>query len=973
MAFHRRLLSGTSIIALTGALAFTGAPSRAQTIQATTPADVTTAINDANAGGTVNLDIAPAVTIDLTATTLPAYATAGGSLTINLGGTLANGSFNFSQPVMVDLTATATTPATISTALQGTGALMLEESGAYPSLFNRTVPTLILSGTNTYTGGTQSVGETENGLQVVFQNAAALPTTGKIGPAVTAGAGFAINQTFINSFATNYGGLNGHAALAADSANNLDFTTLPDLELGAVNGTWTYSGAITGNGTNHFIYFGGGNGTLIVSQGISVGTVLQGFTDHQSFGPDVTILTGTNTYAGQTQVWGGTLEFATAASFSPNTHILGESGVTAFGYAIGQSVIGQLLNTGSNVTLALGVDDANNLNFTTANLAELGSFGNVTYSGALTPGSLGYNLGGGSGNLTVSSVLADNGGATALTVNREYNGQAPGTAAAAYPSVILTNTDTYTGVTTVDLGVLQLGNGVTNGLLTATSQVTAPTGTNSNAGFLAFDEATPVTFSAPFAGAVVIEQDGPATVTLTGTNTNTGLTYVKAGTLAVGTGGALSQNSAVYVASTGTLAISGGGAQTVLSLAGAAGGVINLGANSLTLNRPQYGEVGLYNNNIVLDPGSSQSPGAPNLVTTSGIPDFRGVIEGSGTLIPYYGAQILSGINTFTGGVNFTGNGDLYLGDGTSVGTAGTGPISGAGGANFGTLIFLEPTTTTIPNAITGNVGLEDYGEGPVILTGANNFIGVTEIANASVPAVLQLGDGTATTTLGTGGVFDGGQLVFKEGSAVTFANVISDYSGLLTGAVTQDGPGTVTLDGVNTYTGLTDVAGGTLIVGDAATPGAKVGGNVQIDAAGTLGGYGTVMGNVVNNGILAPSNLRIHGNLTEGSASDLLIAVTPAGSSLVTIGGTAALQGTVTFAYAPGTYAPATDTFLTSTGLGGHDLHDRGGVDDPAGPVRLHPVGQLHRQHRQPGPRQRTRALPDQRPSGRERLYFNL
>ena len=256
MAFHRRLLSGASVIALTGALAFTGAPSRAQTIQATTPADITTAVNDANAGGTVNLDIAPAVTIDLTTTTLPAYATAGGSLTINLGGTLANGTFSFSQPVMVDLTATAPTPAAISTALQGTGALMLEEGGAYPSLFNRTVPTLVLSGTNTYTGGTQSVGETENGLQVVFQNAASLPATGQIGPAVTAGAGFAINQTFINSFATNYGGLNGRAALAANSANNLDFTHLPNLELGAVNGTWTYSGTITPNGG--YYYFGGG-------------------------------------------------------------------------------------------------------------------------------------------------------------------------------------------------------------------------------------------------------------------------------------------------------------------------------------------------------------------------------------------------------------------------------------------------------------------------------------------------------------------------------------------------------------------------------------------------------------------------------------------------------------------------------------------------------------------------------------------
>ena len=79
----------------------------------------------------------------------------------------------------------------------------------------------------------------------------------------------------------------------------------------------------------------------------------------------------------------------------------------------------------------------------------------------------------------MSSVLADSGGATTLTVNQiasQYGQLAPGTAAATYPSVILTNSNTYTGVTTVDLGVLQLGNGATNGLLTGTSQITAPDG-----------------------------------------------------------------------------------------------------------------------------------------------------------------------------------------------------------------------------------------------------------------------------------------------------------------------------------------------------------------------------------------------------------------------------------------------------------------------------------------------------------------
>ena len=93
MAFNRALLTGSSVIALTaglaGALTLLATPvAAATTVAATTPADITTAVSDANAGQTVTVTIAPGVTIDLTGATIPAYATAGGSLTIDLAGEL---------------------------------------------------------------------------------------------------------------------------------------------------------------------------------------------------------------------------------------------------------------------------------------------------------------------------------------------------------------------------------------------------------------------------------------------------------------------------------------------------------------------------------------------------------------------------------------------------------------------------------------------------------------------------------------------------------------------------------------------------------------------------------------------------------------------------------------------------------------------------------------------------------------------
>ena len=53
-------------------------------------------------------------------------------------------------------------------------------------------------------------------------------------------------------------------------------------------------------------------------------------------------------------------------------------------------------------------------------------------------------------------------------------------------------------------------------------------------------------------------------------------------------------------------------------------------------------------------------------------------------------------------------------------------------------------------------------------------------------------------------------------------------------------------------------------------------------------------------------------------STGDLLIAVTPAASSVLDVVGTVTLDGTVTFVYAPGNYTAKTYTFLESTGLSG-------------------------------------------------------
>ena len=86
-----------------------------------------------------------------------------------------------------------------------------------------------------------------------------------------------------------------------------------------------------------------------------------------------------------------------------------------------------------------------------------------------------------------------------------------------------TTANSYTGLTTVSGGTLQIGNGDTNGSLP---------GNVSNSGTLAFNRTDTVTYSSAITGPGTISQQGSGTLILTGNNT-AGATVVSAGTLQI--------------------------------------------------------------------------------------------------------------------------------------------------------------------------------------------------------------------------------------------------------------------------------------------------------------------------------------------------------------------------------------------------------------------------------------------------------
>ena len=185
------------------------------------------------------------------------------------------------------------------------------------------------------------------------------------------------------------------------------------------------------------------------------------------------------------------------------------------------------------------------------------------------------------------------------------------------------------------------------------------------------------------------------------------------------------------------------------------------------------------------------------------------------------------------------------------------GSIAGAGAYFLGSkqlTVGSNNLSTTVSGIIqdggsSGGVGgsLVKVGTGTLTLSGANTYTGGTTINVGT----LQLGDGGASGSI-VGDVTDNGTLAFKRSDTLTFPGVISGSGGL-----SQLGSGTTILTADNPYTGGTTVTAGTLAVGDFAHPSAALsgGGAIAVGSGGTLGGYGSVTGDVTNSGVITPGS----------------------------------------------------------------------------------------------------------------------
>ena len=115
---------------------------------------------------------------------------------------------------------------------------------------------------------------------------------------------------------------------------------------------------------------------------------------------------------------------------------------------------------------------------------------------------------------------------------------------------------------------------------------------------------------------------------------------------------------------------------------------------------------------------------------------------------------------------------------------------------------------TNQPSYIGGS--LTKIGRGTLTLTGTNSYTGGTIINGGT----LQLGNGGTSGSV-LGNIIDNGILAFNRSDSFAFPGVISG-----SGIVRQNGTGTLTLTGANTYGGGTTIAEGTMLTQNASALG---------------------------------------------------------------------------------------------------------------------------------------------------------
>ncbi|WP_395737164.1 beta strand repeat-containing protein [Prosthecobacter sp.] len=881
------------------------------------------------------------------------FAARGGALTINFGGggaamTLGISSTNyrlgnnfvFGSPT-ADSPVIVINPLNLNGATNGLGRTFTVNSGvggdyaelqgvlssSAGALIKAGTGLLVLSAANTYTGsttinaGTLQLGNisTNGGTTGSLDSTSAIFNNGTLAfnradsgltiSAVISGTG-TVNQ--IGAGTTTLSASNSYTGVTTISAGTLQLGTGAG---GSTTGSIASSSSIVNNATL----------TFNRSNSSTLGVVISGTGAVNVIGSGTIILTSSNTYTGVTTISAGTLQLGSGTGGSSAGSIVGTGGI------VNNATL--TFNRSNTPTYSGAISGTGVVNFIGNGTVTL--TGASTYTGVTTISAGGLQLGSGTGGGSSGSID----GTSSITNNAtlSFNRSNTLTMAAAITGTGVVNqigagitnlsgANTYGGGTNVNAGTLTFLNtsakpasgtttvaaGATLGLGVATSgsfftsadvdSLFAGTMTNvsisttSNVGI--DTTAGNFTYASSVSGTRGLTKLGANTLTLTGTNTYTGVTTIAGGVLDVGTisGGALSGSGLVFandgiLQGNGTFTRNFSGSATAAAgqIAGPSGGfaarggtlMVNFGGAGATITISNgsvrfgtnfdFGSPTADSKVIVVNPLDLNTL-SRTFTVTSGLggdsAELQGAISSSsstdGIIKAGTGLLILSATNSYTGATVINA-GTLQLGSGTGGGAAGA-INSTSGVTNNGTLAYNRSGSTSPAYSITGTGIVNQIGNGTTTLSGANSYTGGTNV-NAGTLTFLNTNarPSTGVVTVASGATLGLG--VATSGSFFTSADVDSLFAGAMvnvtnsatsnvgidttagnftyassvsgTRGLTKLGAGILTLTGTNTYIGTTTISGGVVDVGNVSS-GALASSGLVFTNDGVLQGNGT-------------------------------------------------------------------------------------------------------------------------------------
>ena len=567
--------------------------------------------------------------------------------------------------------------------------------------------TLILSGSNSYSGGTTVA----SGI-LQLNSSTALPNGGNV--IVSAGI---LNMNGQSPTIGNLTFGDGASTSAADVFDSGAPQGSPTLNgnityTGTFNGGFTYFPAATlsanmqlASGTHHLT-------TADTSNAAAYDLVITGSLG----GPggltkDATnsvALTGTNTYSGATIINSGNLYTAGVNTLSASSAI-----------TVNSPGILNLNPTSAQTLVAVG-----SYNQTIGSLAGNGEV--IVGAATLTIGNDGTSP-------TYSGSIVDFGAGGNVTK-------------IGAGSLILTGSSFYSGTTTINAGVLQLGSGGSTGFIGSTSLITGLA-----AGTLLFDYSTNPVISTPIGGAVNVSEEGGGFVFLTGNNNYSGTTTISApGGFVIGNDGTTGSLGTGSVMNSGTIYFNHSDTLVVSSPMSGSGGIVQESAGGVTLTGTN-----LYLGGTSIQAGTLQ---IGNGGMTGSLASASAVTVSNGATLAF------NRTDSFTVGNIINGSGGVAQnGSGTVTLSGASTSYSGATSVNTGTLLVtgsISGSTATVKSGAelggAGTVGPVNVMSGGTILPGSSAAPGLFNVKTFTLGSdasgahlALELGGTTGTNTAG--------------------------------------------------------------------------------------------------------------------------------------------------------------------------------------------------------------------------------